>query len=213
MSKRLFVLAVLGVSLSAGLSAQPVISFESQAIVARGLPPGGNAVIFGVARESKGFHSRIVRRQQVLAADAAGQARLSLNQAVPRSSVWLAADLSSGAFRIAVPQRSPARELPFGSGRLEPPAPGRAGRVRSGLSFIEVLYLRPGRGVWGLTVGDGGRDDHDGRPDRSATAALDRLIPIGASPPPPSDFAAGDILLVVDARRLEFFAARLAAGR
>ncbi len=211
MSKRLFVLAVLGVSFSAGLAAQPVISFESQAIVARGLPPGGNAVIFGVARESKGFHSRIVRRQQVVAADATGLARLSLNQAVPRRSVWLAADISSGAFRVAAPPRSPARELPFTSERLERP-PGRAGRVRSGLSFIELLYVRPGRGVWGLTVGDGGRDDHDGQADRSATAALDRLVPIGASPPAPSDFAAGDILLVVDPRRLEFFAARLPAG-
>jgi len=212
MSGRLFVPVVLGMSLSAGLLAQPAISFEGEAVVAQGLSPGGQAVLFGMAREPQGFHTRVVRRQQLVLADAAGEARLELGQPVPTRSVWFVADLSSGAFRIAAPQGSPAKEIAFPAGGLEAAAAGRSGRLRSGIGFIEVLYVRPGRGVWGLTVGDGAQDDDDGVSDRSAAAALNRLIPVASSPPPPTDFAAGDIVVVIDPRGLEFYVAQLPAS-
>lgn len=201
----------LGVFLAAGLTAQPVISFEEAAIVARGLPPGGQAVVFGIAREPTGFFTRVVRRQEVLRVDASGQVRLSLDRTVPFNSVWFVTDLSTGVFVVGRPQASAARELPFPPEAVRIAVPGRAGRLTSKIGFVEILYVRPGRGVWGLTVGHRGESDDPDTPDHDISAALDRMTPIGASPSPPSDFAEGDVILLVDPRELQFLATRLGA--
>lgn len=211
-SKRLILLATLGVAVSASLLSQPAITFEEKAVVARGLSPGGQAVLFGVAREPQGFHSRVVRRAHIATADGAGEARLDLEQPVPARSIWLAADLVSGLFRTATPGGSPAKEIVVPVNAIETLGPGRSGRVRSDLGFIEILYIRPLQGAWVLAVGDGGESDEDRAADSSIAAALDRMAPVGSSPAAPADFVVGDILLVVDPRELQFFAARLGPG-
>lgn len=206
---RALILGTLGVLLTAGLEAQPNISFEEAAVVVRGLPPSGQVVLFGIAREPKGFFTRVVRRQEVLRADAAGQVRLRLDAPVPGNSIWFVTDLGTGLFSSAYPPGSGARETAFPADAVRIGVPGRAGRLSSKVGFVEILYVRPGRGAWGLTVGHGGESDDPDTPDHDISAALDRMVPIGASPPPPSDFGAGDVIFLVDPRHLQFFATRL----
>ena len=132
--------------------AQPVISFEEATVLARGLPPGGQALVFGIAREPTGFSTRVVRRQEILRVDASGQVRLSLDRTVPFNSVWFVTDLSTGIFVVGRPPASAARELPFPTDAVRIGVPGRAGRLTSRSGFVEILYVRPGRGVWGMSV-------------------------------------------------------------
>ena len=204
-------LGILSVLLAGGVGAQPVISFEEAAIVARGLPPGGQAVLFGIAREPAGFFTKVVRRQEMLRVDASGQVRLSLDRTVPFNSVWFVTDFSTGIFVVGRPQASAARELPFPPDAVRIAVPGRAGRLTSKIGFVEILYVRPGRGVWGMTVGHRGENDDPDTRDHDVSAALDRLVPIGASPAAPSDFANGDVIFLIDPRQLQFFATRLVA--
>lgn len=209
MLRRAFFPAVIGAFLAGASLAQPAISFEEKAVVARGLPPGGQAVLFGIAREPQGFFTRVVRRQDLLPADASGQARLDLGRTVPPNSIWFAVDLGSGSFRSASPQGSGAKEIAIPGDAVRVGSSGRAGRLFSTIGFVEILYVRPSRGAWSLTVGHGGESDDPDSPDHSIAAALDRMRPLGSSPPPPNDFAPGDVVLVVDPRQLVFFAAQV----
>jgi hypothetical protein len=195
--------------LAAAATGQPAISFEENAVVARGLPPGSRAVVFGIAREPQRFFTRVVRRNELLTADASGEVRLQIETGVPRSSVWFVADTSTGNFGTGSPEGSAAKEIPFPATAVRTGAAGRAGRLTSTLGFVEILYVRPGRGVWGLAVGHRGENDDPDTPDRSVAAALDRMYSVDGSPPPPSDFAAGDVVLVVDPRHLQFFAGQI----
>lgn len=198
-------------SLAAIAAGQPAISFEDNAVTASGLTPGGQAVVFGIAREAKGFFTRAVRRQELVRSDPAGRIRLDLERVVPGKSVWFVVDLGTGLFGVAQPQGSGAREIPFPATTVRIAGSGRAGRLRSKIGFVEILYVRPGRGVWGLTVGHRGESDDQDTADHDISAGLDRMVPIGGSPAPPFDFAVGDLVLLIDPRQLQFFASRLSA--
>ncbi|MDP9119863.1 MAG: hypothetical protein M3O15_00575, partial [Acidobacteriota bacterium] len=77
---------------------------------------------------------------------------------------------------------------------------------------LEVLLVRPGQGVWGITVGDGGQNDEDGASDGHLQFSLDHLRPVARSASPPSRIAVQDLLIVVDPNRMEISLVRPGAG-
>lgn len=92
----------------------PSLTFEPAAVVASGVTPKGKVVWFSVAREIADFAATVVRRDQVVEdEDGDGKVRLEIGTPIPLQSVWLAVDLASGAFAVAVPEGSLAAELPL----------------------------------------------------------------------------------------------------
>src|ERR1044072_6438568 len=79
----------------------PVISFETAAVVASGITPGGKVVWFSVAREIAEHPSTIVPRQQVVEHSmGSGTVRLDFERDVPFQSIWVAVDLTTGASAV-----------------------------------------------------------------------------------------------------------------
>jgi hypothetical protein len=148
--------------------APPTLAFEPNALVASGVTPKGKVAWFGVARELEDYAATLVRRDQILEdEDGDGKVRLDIGKPVPAQSVWVAVDLTSGAYAVAVPEGSRAAELPM-PGRN--PGRGGAGKpewVEVNRRFLEIAVVRPGQGAWALTAGDGGRADDDGASDGS----------------------------------------------
>jgi hypothetical protein len=189
---------------------EPSLELEPAAVTAAGLTPGGEVVLFALSREPQGYYTRVVPRAEVLVADAAGEARYELEAAVPARSVWVVADVASGALAVAAPDDFPLRVVALSPGDLRRGPAGRRDRLVRTLERVELLVVRPGVGTWRLSLHDGGAADADGANDGALSAALDELVPVGAAPGPPEEVAAGDRFVAIDPATLDLFTLALA---
>jgi hypothetical protein len=217
-------LLTLLVSWAAGpLAAAPPLelTFEPGALVVSGLTPGGEALLFSVAREPRGYFTRVARRDEVLVADATGAARFELLAEdgapadLPLKAVWVVVDWTSGGIGASATPGFPAEERGLPPGTLRRGPGNLLNRLADRLESAEIVLIRPGglesRGIWGLSVMDGSVFDQDESDDGAFEAALDDLIPLADGPPPPEEVVAGDVVVLVDPRTLTFFAVRLTA--
>jgi hypothetical protein len=209
-------LTLFAVSLLAALPrlaiAAPLLTFEDQAAVATGVTPKGQVVWFSVAKQIEGYMAHFVRREEILPdTDGDGVVRFELDQPVPLQSIWVAVDLATGEAAVATPEGYPLREASAAPGRGG--EPGRPDWVEEGREILEILVVRPGKGAWGLTVGDGGENDDDGRGDGRITAALARLRALGAGSGPPERFDPKDLVFAVDLDRMEILQERIPAAQ
>jgi len=212
MVKAVEAVLVLGLAaLPAG--AQPTISFEENAVVARGLTPGGLVAWFGVARERVNWTSRVAEWQDAEAlVDKDGWAALDLGRQVPVKSVWVAVDMTTGGFAASSPPLYPwATHAAF-------PTEGAvfASDGVSLLSFrddrqeLEVLVIRPKVGAWRATVR---HDDPASKEGHGVIFSYSDLIPWGKLPSSPGQLVPGDVIVAIDPNRMEYFAQQLGAGR
>jgi hypothetical protein len=204
--------AAIPIPLGPPASAPPTLAFEADAVTATGLSPGGEAVLFALSREPQGYYTRVVPRSEVLVADAAGEARYELGAAVPVRSVWVLAEVASGALAVAAPEGFPLRARELSPGDLRRGPGGRRDRLVQALERLEVLVVRPGVGTWRLSLHDGGSADADGADDGALAAALAELVPVGAAPGPPEEVAAGDRFVAIDPATLDLFTLALPEG-
>lgn len=205
-------LAIGLVLLAAPLTATPPeISFEPDAVVARGISPKGQAIWFSVAREISRRSTNVVPRQVLTVdEDGDGAVRLELGQEVPLRSIWFAVDLATGETGVATPEGFPLLEMNL-PGKAIPAALNRLDLERR---FAYLLLVRPGVGAWHLRVGDGGASDEDGEPDGTLRAALSSLKPVQEEgPPSPERFSPRDVLLVIDPERMESARVRIGDGQ
>jgi len=196
----------------------PTVLVGAESIQVTGATASGQVVVFGMTRRGAGMMTAVERIDEVVAADALGEALVELGRPVPERSVWAAVDLTSGEIALAAPAAFELREVSF---------PQRGiGATRRHLEdarrFLDVLLVRPvaavpaGQdaaavaGAWGRSFGDGGEGDDDGSLDGKVRVALADLAPLGTSPQPPSELGPGDIVVAVDATTLEIYAAKLA---
>ncbi len=203
-----FFLLALAAPLSA---APPEISFEPDAVVARGITPKGQAVWFSVAREISRRSTNVVPRHAVeVDDDGDGSVRLELGQEVPLRSIWFAVDLATGESAVAIPEGFPLLEMDLPGGAI----PAALNRLDLQRRFVYLLLVRPGVGAWQLRVGDGGASDEDGEPDGTLRAALSNLAPVQEDgPPAPERFSPRDVLLVIDPERMESATVRIGGGQ
>ena len=191
-------------------SVPPALSLAGGAVAVSGLAPGGQAVVFGVAREVRDGVSTVVRREAVLADDDGdGAVRLELPGEVPAASVWVAVDLGSGGLAIATPEGSPFAQVPLPIDGLRRSQADLPDLLEAESAYVEALLVRAGQGAWSLTAGNGGTGDEDGTSDDRIRSSLESMTPVGGSPDAPRKYAGGDLLVVVDPNRMEIAVARL----
>lgn len=179
------VLALLIQAGVAGLaSANPALSVEGRTVEIRGAGAEVPVLLFGVSYEEMRYPRRISHRAAIFRTDRDGVFRLTVPEPIPTTSVWLAADPTTGEYAITVPAgyKLKKRELPFAA--LKRRGNGSRARVESGAHEQVLLLVRPGTGSWQGTGGP--------------SLELAALSPVDDSPPPPDDFAAGDLLVMVD---------------
>lgn len=204
---------VLAATLAGAPATNPLtIAFEENAVVVRGVTPGGSVVWFSVAREHPHWLTRTVRRDAVLPdSDDDGMVRFELGQAVPRRSVWTAVDLATGACATATPRDMNRLEVQPAADSLRRSPVGAIEALQEARGFLEILLVRPGQGAWAQSVGDGGASDSNALPDGRVQASFASMRPIKSSKTAPGQLAPGDVVIVVDPKSLEFYATRVGA--
>lgn len=192
-------------------AAPPEISFEPEAVVARGITSKGRAAWFSVAREISRRSINVVPRHGITVdEDGDGAVRLELGQEVPLRSIWFAVDLATGEAAVAAPEGFPLLEMGLPGNAI----PAALNRLELERRFACLVLVRPGVGAWQLRVGDGGESDEDGEPDGTLRAALSSLTAVEeGGPPPPERFSPRDVLLIIDPERLEFATVRIGGGQ
>ncbi len=116
---------------------------------------------------------------------------------MPWRSLWIAFDLATGGY--AIDQASiGVREVDFAErGQLS------GARLEYRLGFVYAFLARAHAGAWRLRAGDGGPGDFDDAPDGKITLHPGRMNPLTGSPSPGA-FAADDLVVVIDPRRMKY---------
>lgn len=187
-------------------SPEPKITFEESALSVTGVPAGGTVVWFGVERRvDEEFSTEVAPHYALEPVQVDGTARLELEKPVVHSSLWVAVDLASGAYAVAVPEG-----YRIASASLLPHSSPGEGDLSDGIlderPYVFGLVVRPGVGAWQYSGGDGGRYDSDGVVNGQSRFALEDLLDLpGASESltPPDRSASQDLWVVIDPRRME----------
>lgn len=212
-SRRLFfplllLFVVLAVSPAAD-AATPTVRFEARSVALTGLTPSGSVAWTSVSREPRGYSTLTASRSGAATADALGEATIELDGDVATASVWVVVDLEQGGFAVAAPQGTSFREVGFDGRSVVANPEGKLNRLVHTRPYIELFLARPGVGAWVMAAGEGAEGDDDGEQDGSLRTTLASMQPLAASPPPPDELAAGDVLVMVDPRTLEYYAVEL----
>lgn len=203
----LFVTACL---VYASAFADPLVKIETAEVVADDLTPGGEAVVFTVARERTTWVTHVARESQIVRdEDGDGQVVLDLEPAF--HSVWCVVDLETGRFSVTVPDGFPRKERAIGSEELQVSPEGGVRTLRDDRGYVEVLLVRPRVGAWHMSAGDGAASDADAARDGFTAVEFATMEPVGNSPQPPASLEPGDLVIVVNPRNLEFSATNLSA--
>ncbi len=199
--------AFLSLSLFAALpvsAAPPSIAFVEGTVEISGISRGGQAIWFSVGRSARNFGVTVRQLGGVENdTDSDGIVRIELDEVLAPASVWAAIDSETGWVALARADGSPVDPTVI------------HGNPRNALRKIDfedrdllyVLVARAKIGAWMARVGDGGPDDEDREPNRQIELPLSSMAPLGASPPPLDRLERDDVVLAIDPRSLNVFAA------
>lgn len=190
------------------------VAFEGSAVIASGVSPGGTVAWFSIWREFPDAFLTVSRIDETsVDDDRDGAVRLEVDRTVPQQSVWVAVDGATGAFAVAAPEGHTLRTGTFGPGAIRVGPGGSGDFLLQDDRYLQVLLVRPGTGAWGGPVGDGGASDEDGEANGRIVFPLERLEPLGDSPPLlPPVFKPGDLLVAIDVDSLDTTVARVSGA-
>lgn len=187
-------------------TAQPEVRLAAEEVVVAALTPGGSAALLGVMRWPLDYVHRIEVIDRLLVdEDGDGSVVLELPEGLSERSAWTAVDLATGGAALAAPEDSPTL--------VHPVTVYVADQTLLDLhGYLSLMVVRPGNGAdagaWFGLVDDGGGLDADGLGDGVSSVQLGSLAPVGATlalPAVPTQFAAGDVVVGIDAESLLAF--------
>jgi|GEM_PF-2919887 len=186
------------------------ILLKESSVEITGVPEGGEVALLTIWREVGGGGTEVTIFDQTLVdQDGDGTVALELDRPYPELSVWLVADVASGAWRALSPESFETRRPEVRPGRFAV----AVGQAELDLPRAEVLVIRPespaGKsGAFRASLGDGADEDGDGEVNgRVALTALELQRPVSrppqaAEPELPERFQPGDVVLAIDPRTL-----------
>ena len=179
-------------------------NFSGPSVTIDGATPGGDVVLFTVAKERTNSSPPMVvstRNVVVLHADGKGSAIFSGESDVPPISVWIAIDLATG--HSGASGAAGFRPLPLSdSGLATRDDAGRLRKFTAALPDVDLLLVRPGVGAWQIKAAKTSALDESARSERPLRIDVTRMIPVPGSPSVPESFMPGDVLAVVEPRTL-----------
>jgi len=190
------------------------IAFTDKEVRVEGLTPGGQAVWLSVAREKPSWITSIVRRDGFVADDDKdGQVRIEYDDALSRNSAWVVVDFETGDYAFATPEGMNWREVDFPAKALARDTAGAAKGFVAKRGFVELLFVRPGIGAWGLPVCDGSVTDEDRPTQGVLQVSLSRLRPLKgtAADTAPEAANVGDVMAAIDVDHHDVMVVRLGA--
>lgn len=214
------IVSLMSMVLALGV-AVPVPALELQVaddrVEVTGITPGGEIALLSVWRQEEAHGGTRVTLLDEVLQDDDGDGAVTFEPAtlgldlgpIPELSVWVAADVATGDSATATPGRF---RPPLGDARRIGPS------VEIDLARPVTLWVRPGLGAFRAHVRDGEARDRDRGADGRVTLeppSFGRLAgrPEQTGPPErrprPPAFAAGDVVVGIDAGTLALVALRL----
>lgn len=206
--RELFVLVLtLSVSSSALAADVPVLraSLTDSDLAITGVTPGGEAVLVGLS--GKTIRGMLTKQQHVEVlpdTDRDGAVRHAPAGGIPFRSLWVAADVGTGAFVIAAPEDFEVdhHELALNEVRKDPE--GLITALELERLDVVLLLVRPGEGAWLLQAREGAGGDGDRARNGRLTLVLSDAQPLGdGGNKAPSKLKRGDFLAAFDRGRFE----------
>jgi|WetSurMetagenome_2_1015567.scaffolds.fasta_scaffold09507_1 hypothetical protein len=193
--------------------AQPVLTFGTEGVTAKGITPGGSAVWFGAGHARGEWFDHVYHFQQVANDDDGdGKVVFSQEKGLPAQSVLIAVDVASGEFVSGTsPNLAHPGARPLAAGATKYGPTGELLQLTEVASRLDVLLVRKGEGAWATSIVDGGQLDADKSQDGIVSLALASLPPIGATARAVGGAQPGDVLVVMDAGTLNYSVLRLTA--
>jgi hypothetical protein len=187
---------------------------ENDAVVISGVTLKGQVVLLGVTREIGEDDFPVVHRHLKILSDEDGDGviRYPIEGGVPLRSLWAVADLKSGDYDTAAPERFGIRRVNWRGRGLGRRNDGRDS-VEDRRNLLELLVVRPQAGAWASRVSDGDESDSDGTINGRLEGVMDEMKPISGTSPPPSVLQKDDLVVAIDPNALEITLIKVPAAR
>lgn len=194
-----FLAAVLIVATTA--SAELTLQLQGDAVVATGATPGQQVFFYGISHDVESYAGTIVHHESLLGADSGGVAAWHSGAVSPRS-LWFAVDVQTGAVAVTTPDGFPLRRMDAPEEVVKRKELMEALEVP--FFYAEVLFVRPGGGVWAETASRGGSKDLK---TKSGALTLDPKVfrKLRGSDPGPDKVRRDDVIIVIEPYSLAFF--------
>lgn len=175
----------------------PRVLFNDDGLRIAQVKPGSRVAWLAMIREPRNFRirTRILRGIGPVTPDS--EFAIAYKEAAGTYGIWAIADVANGTGVHAKPDSMPVSRRP-----LPVKAEAGATSITIAATAVEVLYVRPPEGAWSFSIADGGEDDADGTQNGSVVIALASFRALEGTLAPPETIAAGDLVLVIDSRRL-----------
>lgn len=170
----------------------PSIDFGPSGLTVRGLKGNGKIAWLGMIRERVGSHTR-VRFERGTKHATAGVVAIAEAGADHSASIWAVVDAADGgAAHSAAPRFRHAAQ------QIDIVAPVGTATIAVESAMVELLYVRPGVGVWRFGTGDGSDLDADLLSNGVVVMPLSALRSIDDDLAPPTVVERRDVLIVMD---------------
>jgi hypothetical protein len=184
------------------------VSISGNAVIARGLTPGGGAVFFGVAHRPRGYAFAIEQVAEfVTDDDRDGVVTYKAEKDVPWKSIWFVVDARTGAYEMAAPEGLSDRRNESRKSRVARDAAGEWSRFEHERGWLSLLVIRPGGDVWMQVATRGGITDVGRRGPLFITPA-DSFEALTPNARPLRQLTQADIVIAVDMQTVEYFVVR-----
>jgi hypothetical protein len=192
----------------------PSVTFGVQSLTIGPVTSGGSVYVFGVSREPRDYYTAVVPRETVLhASPGATTVEWILDKPVERRSVWFAVDLATGAFASGSPPAYASSGRALTGSNLVGNAPGVVSQLSFAGTLVEMVVVRPGSGVWGMTLVPGDARD-EGTEAQSPTISVANLQPRGGTTAAaPAALQSGDVVFMLDSYHAEYAVEKVGEGR
>ncbi len=178
---------------------------DGDAVVACEVPAASQVVFFDVSWVkhpwTQGFSSEVHESYE----EGKGRALFSPANGVESNSVWAGVLTTNGDTAFA-----DASDRPLNINKLQSEnslvwKERRIVGVRIPGRFIELLLVRPGKGVWSATAGDGGASDNDQTVNGEVSVFVQSLVPELSTVGQPDFLSSGDVVIAIDVRSMSIY--------
>lgn len=180
------------------------------AVSVANVPIGGSVVLFTVQRTSRSGGIHLHDSAEVLTDDDRdGVVRFVPEKGVPLRSIWVAAELGSGAHAVASHPEFPLYARPLTETNLRKDAQGAIATLEMEIPRLMLLLVSPGKGAWVLKSTEGGRGDGDAVPDGQLSMVFEQATSVDGKEKAPKHLKAGDFIAVVNPGQLDVWTAEV----
>jgi hypothetical protein len=196
---RYCILVVVAVLIHQASFAAPLrVSVSGADVVISSATPRGEILLLGVG-ETRGRSAITYRTYNIgLTAGSDGEASWHSPKPFEPGAGWVAIDVESGKYATASADKA-WQQSELAEVRLKKDNDGHWRNLEPRLAYAEIFLVRPKRGAWHRTAGDGGTSDRDGTVDGKIDVGVDDLEALGRASGKLAKLENDDFILILSA--------------